>query len=120
MLAPWAGMPLPGGRPVPSGKTVMFHAAMSAGVSGRPRFGVCAKAAVEIRASAIPATQAPSLRVHMLHLSIAIDRPTRNGVVVLVRKCRDCGNSRGLATDSDKIGTSRLGITGFVPCAALQ
>ena len=37
------GVPLPGGRPVPSGMMVMSQGAMSAGEIGFPRLGVGAK-----------------------------------------------------------------------------
>src|SRR5687767_4093208 len=64
--APSAGVPLPGGRPVPSGKTLMFHAAISAGLIGFPRFGAWAKPAFELRAIASTTTDPRSLRVYML------------------------------------------------------
>src|SRR5882672_11973839 len=83
MRAPSAGVPLPGGRPVPSGRMLMSHAAISAGLIGFPRFGAWAKAALEVRASASTTMCPRSLRVYMLDLPIAIDRPTRDGVVVL-------------------------------------
>ena len=38
-LAPCAGVPLPGGRLVPSGRMVMSQALMSASLIGLPSFG---------------------------------------------------------------------------------
>src|SRR5215468_4243437 len=87
--APSAAVPLPGGRPVPSGRMLMFQAAISAGVRGFPRFGDCAKAAFELRTSVSTKMYPPSLCVDILHLSTALDRPARDGVVVLVRKSCD-------------------------------
>src|SRR5437773_2091618 len=45
--APWAGVPLPGGRPVPSGMMVMSQGAMSAGLIGLPRRGLSAADAMD-------------------------------------------------------------------------
>src|SRR5437016_5529165 len=121
MRAPAAGVPLPGGSPAPSGIMLMSQAAISAGVSGFPRLGDCANAGLEPRTSAI-ARRYPrrSLRVRMFHLPAPINRPTRDGVVVLVWESGDWRNSRGLAANTDKLGTSRLHVARFVPRAALQ
>src|SRR5438128_8316003 len=120
MRAPSAGVPLPGGRPAPSGRTLMSHAATSAGVSGFPRFGACANAAFELRQSVSTTRHSPILRVHMLHLSVAFDRPTRDGIVVFVRKSGHGRNARGFAASSDELGPGRLRIPRLVPRPALQ
>src|SRR5262245_5795772 len=69
---------------------------------------------------AIPTMYFPSLRVHMLHLSVPVDRPTPTGVVMLVRERSGRGNSRGLTSPSDELGASRLYVPRLVPRPALQ
>src|SRR5712692_3173489 len=118
MRAPCAGVPPPGGRPVPSGWILMSQAAMSAGSTGVPRFGPAEKAALEPRPSA--RTMPGSLCVNMLHLAFAVDRPAREAVVVLVRKGQDGRDLLGLAALSHELGAGRLHVAGLVPCAALQ
>src|SRR3989442_7673390 len=120
MRAPSAGVPLPGGRPVPSGRMLMFQAAISAGVSDFPRFGVCAKASLVLRTSVSTTMYPPSLRVYMLHLPAAPDRPTRDGIVVLARKCGDGWSPSGLAAHSHELGSRRLHVAGLVPRTTLQ
>src|SRR5437016_3532363 len=132
MRAPSAGVPLPGGRPVPSGRTLMSQAAICAGVSGLPRFGVCAKAALALRTivsmtrnlglrfRAVALTLCASLRIYMLHLSATLDCPTRDGIVVFVRESGYGWNPRGLAASSHELGSSRLHVAGLVPRTALQ
>src|SRR5256886_7337752 len=118
MGAPWAEVPLPAGKPVPSGKMLMSQAASSAGSIGLPRFGPWAKAALEPRASR--AAKIRGLRVNMFHLPIALDRPSRDAVVVLAREARYGGNLRGLAARGHDLGAGRLHVAGLVPRAALQ
>src|SRR5258708_37278041 len=85
MRSPCAGVPPPGGKPVPSGRILMSQAAMSAGSIGLPRLGPSAKAAPD--PSATRSTNAcPGLGVNMLHLPFAVDRPARYAVVGLVRE----------------------------------
>src|SRR5215475_4375238 len=81
--APCAAVPLPGGRPVPSGRMLMSHAAISPGSIGLPRFGPTAEAVPAPRPSATTTAKRASLRVNMFHLPIALDRPTGNAVEVL-------------------------------------
>src|SRR5205823_12164388 len=50
--APWTAVPLPGGKPVPSGITAMSQALMSASEIGCPSRGVWASAAPEPKTSA--------------------------------------------------------------------
>src|SRR6267378_1742799 len=95
MRAPWAGVPPPIGRPVPSGWMLMSQAAMSAGSSGIPRFGPAEKAAPEQRPNA--RTMVGSLCVDMFHLPFAVDRPAREAVVVLVREGQEGRDLLGLA-----------------------
>src|SRR5690242_21194282 len=66
MRAPSAGVPLPGGRPVPSGSTLMSQAAMSAGLIAFPRFGDWAEATAAVRASVSATANPKRLRVYML------------------------------------------------------
>src|SRR5207244_5716008 len=118
MGAPWAEVPLPAGKPVPSGKMLMSQAASSAGSIGLPRFGPWAKAAFEPRASR--AAKIRGLCVNMFHLPIALDRPSRDAVVVLAREARYGGNLRGLAARGHDLGAGRLHVASLVPRAALQ
>src|SRR5438270_7404387 len=77
IVAPCAEAPLPRGRFLPSGCTLMFHAESSAGVTGVPSPGPAAMAGEEMSASAT------SLDVNMAHAPVRIDRPARRPVVVL-------------------------------------
>src|SRR5438094_9392111 len=86
MCAPWAKVPLPGGKPAPSGMMLMSHAAISAGSTGLPRCGPSANAALKPSASAKAPAAIGSLCVNMFDLSLAVDRPTRDAVEVLVRE----------------------------------
>src|ERR1700684_2608137 len=83
IFAPFAGVPLPGGRLVPSGRTAMSHCLMSASVSGLPRPGDCASAAPAPKASA-RAVAAITLRIDMLDLPFAVDGPACGAVVMLI------------------------------------
>src|SRR6266481_2285711 len=118
IFAPWAGVPPPIGRPVPSGWMLMSQAAMSAGSSGVPRFGPAEKAAPEQRPRA--RTMVGSLCVDMFHLPFAVDRPAREAVVVLVREGQEGRDLLGLAALGHELGAGRLHVSAFVPGAALQ
>src|SRR5258706_1726990 len=118
IFAPWAGVPPPVGKPVPSGWILMSHAAMSAGSSGIPRFGPAEKAALEARPSA--SAMAGSLCVDMLHLPFAVDRPAGEAVVVLVREGQHVRDLLGLAALGHELGAGRLHVAALVPGAALQ
>src|SRR6266566_5080707 len=120
MRVPSAGVPLPGGRPVPSGRMLMSQAAISDGLIGFPRFGAWAKAMLEPRASVSTTADPRSLRVYMLHLPAALDRPRRDGVVVLAREAGYGRDARGLAAHTHDLGSGRLHVTGLVPRSALQ
>src|SRR5262245_8535740 len=117
MRAPWAGVPLPGGKPVPSGWMLMSQAAISLGVIGLPRFGLLPDAALEPRANAQATAVLQTLCVNMLHLPLAVDRPARDAVVVLVRKRQDGWDLLRLAALRDERGAGRLHVPGLVPCA---
>src|SRR5256885_1598647 len=118
IFAPWAGVPPPIGRPVPSGMMLMSHAAISAGSRGIPRFGPAEKAALEARPSA--RAMAESLCVDMFHLPFAVDRPAGEAVVVLVREPQHVRDLLGLAALGHELGAGRLHVAGLVPGAALQ
>src|SRR5258707_15312930 len=84
--APCAGVPLPDGRPVPSGMTKMSQAARSEGLTGLPRLGPSAKAAPAASAKAIEMPPSEILRIDMLDLAFGVDRPAGDGVEVLARE----------------------------------
>src|ERR1700694_1095315 len=104
MRAPSVGVPLPGGRPEPSGSTLMSQAATSAGLIGFPRFGAWAKANSALRASVSVTANPRSLRVHMLYLPAGLDRPTGDSVVVLAREAANRQNSGGLGARRYQLG----------------
>src|ERR1700732_3127865 len=88
--APCAEVPLPGGRPVPSGMTKMSQAARSEGLTGLPRLGPSAKAAPAASANA-STEQTASSRIDMLDLPFGVDRPAGDGVEVLARGPQQSG-----------------------------
>src|SRR4249920_254447 len=118
MGAPWAGVPLPGGKPVPSGKMLMSQAVISAGSIGFPRFGAWAKAALEPSARA--AATIICLRINMFDLPLVVDRPARGAVIVLARKSRYGRDFRRLAAHGHDLSARRLRVAGLVPGAALE
>src|SRR5262245_8240066 len=90
IFAPCAGVPLPGGSPAPLGMTWTSQAAMSASEIGLPSLGVCASAAPQPSAS--PSARTAGLGVNMAHLPVAVDRPARDAVVVLVHEAERVGD----------------------------
>src|ERR1700726_4182678 len=66
--APCAEVPLPGGKPVPSGMTKISQAARSEGLTGLPRLGPSAKAAPATIARASEEAPIQTLRIDMLDL----------------------------------------------------
>src|SRR5689334_17687335 len=120
MRAPSAGVPLPGGRPEPSGSTLMSQAAISAGLIGFPRFGDWAKATLALRASVSVTANPRRLRVYMLHLPAALDRPTCDSVAVLVGEAGHRWNSRCFAARGHELRPGRLLVAGLIPRSALQ
>src|SRR5215470_17971242 len=118
MGAPCSGVPLPGGKPVPSGKMLMSQAVISPSSIGFPKFGAWAKAAFE--ASTRRAAKISDLGVDMFHLPSALNRPSRDAVVVLAREACYRRNLRRLPACGHDLSASRLYIAGLVPRAALQ
>src|SRR5215813_5137945 len=97
MGAPCTAVPLPAGRPVPSGMMVMSHGAMSAGLTGLPRLGPSAA-----NAPAVPRPTATTtkkrLRVDMLHLTLAVHTPAGDGVEMLAWEIQHRRRLRGLSS----------------------
>src|SRR2546429_4085532 len=82
MGAPCAGVPLPGGKPLPSGRMLMSQAAMSAASIGLPGLGPAAR---QPKLTAKIDRAAVSLCVDMAYRPGAADRPAGHAVVVLAR-----------------------------------
>src|SRR5271166_5618108 len=120
MRAPWAGVPPPGGKPLPSGPMLMSQAAMLASVSGLPRPGPSADAAPATRQSASPTAEEILLGVNMLDLPRTVDAPAGDGVEVMVQHRPDRRNRFQLPTLGDEFGSGRLRVARLVPGAALQ
>src|SRR5580692_11920891 len=120
MWAPWAGVPAPGGNPLPLGSMLMSQAAISASVIGFPRPGPSADAALAVRQSASPRTGEILLGVNMLDLPGAVDAPAGNGIKVVVQHRPDRRSCLQFAALRDEFGSGRLQIAGIVPGAALQ
>src|SRR4029453_6458824 len=119
MAAPWAAVPLPGGRPVPSGWTFMSQAASPAALMGFPNLGPCADAALVSRRS-ISATRIKGLCVDMLYLAVGVDRPTRRSVVVLRGERGYRRRLHRLSAMRDDLRPSRFCGASLIPRPALQ
>src|SRR5262249_25304504 len=120
MRAPCAGVPAPGGKPVPSGCTLMSHAPRAAGSIGCPRWGPAAATTPATSQSARHAAAILPLDVDMLHLPRMVDRPARDGIAVLVQHRHGGRDRLQLPTFGHKFDTGRLHVAGLVPGAALQ
>src|SRR5262245_46311631 len=96
----------------------MSQALISPGSIGFPRFGAWAKAAFE--ASARATAKISDLCIDMFHLPSALDRPSRDAIIVLAGEACYGRNLRRLAAHGHDLGTSRLHVAGLVPGAALQ
>src|SRR4029077_20649624 len=119
-LAPCAGVPLPGGRLVPSGRTAISHCLMSLSVSGLPRPASCAAAALAVSAKA-RADAARILGIDMFDRSRAVDRPAGDAVVVLIGESeRGRNRSTRFAAHGHKIRAQRLHVAAVVIGATLQ
>src|ERR1700692_532541 len=105
---PCAGVPLPFGSPVPSGRMLMSQAAMAASSIGLPRLGVSANEAPVIIADNKEAEKIAHLDVNMLDLPIASDAPTGDRVIVLIGKAQDRRRFRQFAACGDEFGAGRL------------
>src|SRR5262245_44778281 len=112
--APAAAVPLPGGRPAPSGPTLMSQPATCAGVASRPRFGPSGVSAVTPAPAQPPtisasATRARS-RVDMLHIAARRHAPGLDPVEV---------EDRVVAVLGDELLALRLHGAGVVGSARL-
>src|SRR5262245_41387119 len=96
----------------------MSQALISPCSIGFPRFGAWAKAAFE--ASARATAKISDLCIDMFHLPSALDRPSRDAIIVLAGEACYGRNLRRLAAHGHDLGTSRLHVAGLVPGAALQ
>src|SRR5215831_12640114 len=97
---------------------LMSQAVISPGSIGFPRFGAWAKAILQPSTST--AAKIRSLRINMFDLPSALDRPSRDAVIVLAREACYRRNLRRLAACGHDLSASRLYIAGLVPRAALQ
>src|SRR5580700_2317088 len=123
IFAPFAGVPLPGGRLLPSGRMAMSHCLMSASVSGLPRPGDCAGAVPtpKVSTKAAAAAAAIRLRVDMLDLPFAVDGPAGRAVVMLIgegERRRD--RIHRFAPLRHEVGAQRLDVAAVVVSAAEQ
>src|SRR5690349_19091316 len=107
MRAPCAGVPLPGGSPVPSGRMLMSQAAISAEEIGFPRFGPSPGAALSASASMGKRAATRILCVDMFYLAIPLYSPAGYGIDVLVGKAEDVWNRSGLTTAGNKLRAGR-------------
>src|SRR5580765_6536980 len=116
--APCAGVPLPAGRPVPSGMMLMSQGAISASVIGLPRLGPSAAnaPALTTRQAAAKTTS----RIDMADFPLVIDGPAGDRVEMLAREGKHRGRCRGLSANFDEVGARWLCGAGFVPRPALQ
>src|SRR5438046_6549292 len=117
MGAPCAGVPLPGGSPVPSGRMLMSQAAISAASIGLPRLGPAAR---QPKLTAKIDKAAVSLCVDMAYRPGAADRPAGHAVVVLAREGGDARHFRSLAPHRDDLGARGLHVARLFAGAALQ
>src|SRR3984957_12703700 len=121
ITAPCAGVPLPFGNPVPSGRMLMSQLAMAASSIGLPRLGVSAMEAPAIIASNSDAAASSGRSgVNMLDLPVAADAPAGDRIVVLIGEAQDRRRFRQFAAGGHEFGAGRLHIAGFIPCPALQ
>src|SRR6266436_7026485 len=122
MAAPCVDVPLPGGRPLPSGPMLMSHKASSASLTGLPSPGKSAATAVAAppSASARGMTTARRSTVDMLDLPFVIGGPARDDVHVPHREGGHRKVDFRLAALGEHLGAGRLHVAGLVPGAALQ
>src|SRR5262245_39909724 len=75
MPAPIAAVPLPAGKPAPSGPMLMSQPAMSCAVTGIPRFGPsCASANVSVVSAPTPAANAsPFVAIALAAINLYVD-----------------------------------------------
>src|SRR3954454_24108755 len=126
MAAPWAAVPLPGGRPLPSGPMLMSQRARSDSLIFWPRPGGSA-------ASAVPAVNAIAsgmrtrllrteitLHIDMFRLPVALDGPAHDVVHVPHREGDDRRVDLRRAALGPHLLARRLDIAGLIPGPALQ
>src|SRR5262245_9068273 len=101
-------VPLPSGKPTPSGVTSMFQPAISRAVGVRPRLYVCACANDDTMQVA---TRMLRSSVDIGQLPTASNLPALDGVVVVLRR---------VAALRDELRTRGLDVTRAVHCATLQ
>src|SRR5437763_16175966 len=102
-------VPLPGGRPLPSGPMVMSQSARSASVTFWPSPGVSAAIAVAANtANKNMAATAKLLHIDMLCLPLAIDRPARDVIHVSHRERGHREIDLGLAALGGHLAAGRL------------
>src|ERR1700737_1947017 len=98
---------------------LISHAAISATSIGLPRLGASAEAAPAARPKASQTAATSPLRVSMLDLPGAVDRPAGDRVKMVVQHHRHWRDGLQLSPLGDKLGTGRLHVPGLVPGAAL-
>src|SRR5690606_10049360 len=80
---PARASPDPGGKPAPSGPTLMSQPAICSGVAGTPSFGPSCACAAAPAANVNAATARIKLRIDVRDFPAAGDRPALDGVVVI-------------------------------------
>src|ERR1700674_2254510 len=112
MAAPWAAVPLPAGKPAPSGPMLKSHVARSASVTFWPSPGVSAAnaaPALNPNANSVAETR---LRVDMLGLPLAVDPPAGDGIHVSHREGGTGGRVLGLPRSAKDLGGGGRTIAG--------
>src|ERR1700719_3666497 len=122
MAAPWAGVPLPGGRPLPSGPMLKSQSARSDSLTGLPSPGRSAATAGAAQSSASMRgmTTVKRLSVDMLALPVVVGGPARDDVHVPHREGGHRNVDLRLAALGEHLGAGRLHVARLVPRAALQ
>src|SRR5947208_11808499 len=99
---------------------LISHAAISAASICLPRSGPSAEAAPAARPKASQTAATSPLRVSMLDLPRAVDRPAGDRVKMMVQHPRHWRDGLQLPPLGDKLGAGGLHVAGLVPGAALQ
>src|SRR5271154_4146733 len=120
MEAPCSDVPLPAGKPAPSGSTSMSHAAKSAAVIGLPRLTPCASAPPVPKVIDHRPASSRILCIRMSDLSLLVDGPARDGVEVMIFERQERRHRRQLTARRNKFRARRLRVAVLVPGAALQ
>src|SRR5215468_3485285 len=110
--SPCLTVPLPGGRPAPSGPMLMSQEARSSAEIGLPRLGLCCANAGDASANRTAGAATPkNLHIDIFHLAIAGHGPGLDHVVVI---------DAAVAAQRDELGAAWLDVSGLVGRAALQ